>query len=54
MGINTTKLHSTLRTCDKHTCFRIIVLEGLKNIAAEIKLFDLHKLLAGDAAVAAN
>ena len=56
-GIITTKLHSKLKSCDKHfsyTCVRENVIEGLKNIAAETKLFGLHSLRAGGATAAAN
>ena len=56
-GIITTKSHSKLRSCDKHisyTCVRENVIEGLKNIVAETKLFGLHSLRAGGATAAAN
>ena len=56
-GIITTKSHSKLRNCDKHvndTCVRENIIEGLKNIGAETKLFGLHSLRAGFATVAAN
>ena len=56
-GIITTKSHSKLRSCDKHisyTCIRENVIEGLKNIGAETKLFGLHSLRAGGTTAAAN
>ena len=56
-GIITTKSHSKLRSCDKHisyTCIRQNVIEGLKNIGAETKLFGLHSLRVGGATAAAN
>ena len=56
-GIITTKSHSKLRNCDKHvsyTCVRENVIEGLKNIGAETKLFGLHSLRVGGATAAAN
>ena len=46
-----------LRTCDKHiscTCVRKNVIEGLKNIGVETKLFGLHSLRVGGATAAAN
>ena len=49
-GIITTKSLSKLRSCDKHisyTCVRENVIEGLKNVGAETKLFGLHSLRAG-------
>ena len=55
--INTTKLHSKLTTCDRHnsyTCVRENVIERLKNIGAEPKLFSLHSLRPGGAKAAAN
>ena len=56
-GIISTKLHSKLRTCDKHIssiCVRENVIEGLKNIGVETKSFGLHSLRAGGATFAAN
>ena len=56
-GIITTKSHSKLRICDKHisyTCVRENVIEGLKNIGAQTKSFDLHSLRARGATAAAN
>ena len=56
-GIITTKSHSKLRSCDKHisyTCVRENVIEDLKNIGAETRLFGLHSLRAGVATAAAN
>ena len=46
-----------LRTCDKHiscTCVRKNVIEGIKNIGVETKLFGLHSLRVGGATAAAN
>ena len=56
-GIITTKSHSKLRSCDKHisyTCVRENVIEGLKNIGVDTKLFGLHSLRAAGATAAAN
>ena len=56
-GIITTKSHSKLRRCNRYisyTCARENVIEGLKNIGAETKLFGLHSLRAGGATAAAN
>ena len=56
-GITTYKSHQTLRKSDKHisyTCVRECVLEGLKNIGAEIEMYILHSLRAGGATAAAN
>ena len=56
-GIITTKSHSKLRSCDKHisyTCVRGNVIEGLKNVGVDTKLFGLHSLRAGGATAAAN
>ena len=56
-GIITTKSHSKLRSCDKHISYTFVrenVMEGLKNIGAETKLFGSHSLRAGGATAAAN
>ena len=48
---------SKLRSCDKHisyTCVRENVIEGLKNIGVDTKLFGLHSLRAAGATAAAN
>ena len=55
--IITTKSHSKLRSCDKHisyTCVRENVIEGLKNIGTETKLFGLHSLRAGGVTAAVS
>ena len=55
-GIITRKSHSK-QSCDKdisYTCVRENVIEGLKNIGTETKLFGLHSLRAGGATAAAN
>ena len=51
-GIITSKSHSKLRSCDKYIsyiCVRESVIEGLKKIGAETKLFGLHSLRTGGA-----
>ena len=56
-SIITTKSHSKLRSCDKHisyTCVRENVIEGLKNIGTETKLFGFHSLRAGGVTAAVN
>ena len=56
-GIITTRSHSKLRSCDKHisyTCVRENVIEGLKNIGVDTKLFGLHSLRAAGATAAAD